>query len=227
MSYDGSWAEYHRDRVSEGAYPRWPNETMIKTIFGSRLEDPPAVDETTHVLDVGTGFGNNLLPFLDAGCECAGVEIDPEIVEITEEVISDRGYDADIRRGENQDLPFPDDTFDILLSINVLHYEGEKSGIKNGLAEYARVMKPSGYLFLMTTGPRHEIYQRAKSLDNHKYVLQESGFRNGEQMFYFDTEKYLELYLADFFERTETGRETVTLGDATEDYLIGVGETPQ
>ena len=96
------------------------------------------------VLDVGCGFGNNLLPFLEFGCECHGTEVTPKMAAQTQEILSGRGYQAEIRCGKNDNLPYPDETFDLLLSIGVLHYAGSEEEVGRTMAEYARVLKTGG-----------------------------------------------------------------------------------
>jgi len=215
------WEEFHKDRVGAN-YPRWPNEFMLKTIFGSYLKEPVRLPERAKVLDVGCGFGNNLLPFLDRGHECSGVEITAAIAELSQQLLADRGYTARILEGGNRRLPFPDAEFDLLLSLNVLHYESTEPAIEAALREYARVLKPGATLLLMTVGPRHEIYERATPLGGHQYRIANYDFRNGEQYFYFDNTKYLERYLTPGFERIELGRSTEELFTTTVDFLVSV-----
>ena len=69
-----NWETYY---LAEGKSNRaqWPNEAMSRVVFGKYLEKSIQVGSHTKVLDVGCGTGNNLLPFLDRGCECSGVEV--------------------------------------------------------------------------------------------------------------------------------------------------------
>ena len=40
------------------------------------IEQVKKIDENTSVLEIGCGQGGNLLPFLEAGCKCTGMDID-------------------------------------------------------------------------------------------------------------------------------------------------------
>ena len=68
--------EFVRQRTTQ-QYPKWPNESMVKMLFGGSnyLKNPLKPESSWKVLDVGCGFANNLVPFLDIGCECHGGEL--------------------------------------------------------------------------------------------------------------------------------------------------------
>ena len=217
-----NWADFHLNKV-KGNFPSWPVEVMVKVLFGDYLEKRLRISSNTKVLDVGCGFGNNLLPFLVLGCHCAGVEITQEIASLTQDILHKRGFkEVVIKKGNNRFLPFEDNTFDLIISNNVLHYEKDEEDILKALEEYDRVLKPDGALFLMTVGPEHLIYQRAIPLGNHRYRISNYDFRDGEIYFYFDSEKYLEFYLSKFFPHVETGRIIEKLMKRHLDFLIAV-----
>ena len=56
------WSNFHQDKQKSN-YPSWPVEAMVKLLFGSYLKEKPKLEKGMRVLDVGCGFGNNLLPF--------------------------------------------------------------------------------------------------------------------------------------------------------------------
>jgi len=198
-------------------------EGMVKLVFGDYLERKIVLPEHARVLDVGCGFGNNLLPFLDRKMQCCGVEITESIAEIGKELLSRRGYQADIRRGENRAIPFESDQFDLLLSLNVLHYEKNERDIMDAMKEYERVMKPGGAMVLFTAGPDHDIYRRARVLGNHQYEIANWDFRDGQQYFYFDNLKYLHYYTSKIFDDVETARISESYPKLNLEFLVAVG----
>lgn len=222
---DSNWEAFHLERAA-ASHPRWPNETMVKTVFGAYLRDRISLPPRARVLDVGCGFGNNLLPFLDRGHECAGVEVTAAIAELAERLLLERGHRVTIRQGGNRAIPFPDAHVDLLLSLNVLHYEPDEAAIGAALDEYARVLKPGGAAVIVTVGPRHEIYTKAEPLGDHRYRIADYDFRDGEQYFYFDDVEYLRRSLASRFVRIETGRVTEQLFTTTLDFLLAVARKP-
>ena len=178
---------------------------MVKIIFGDYLSNRLVIDSESSVLDVGCGFGNNLLPFLDMRCECHGVDIHPDMIDVTQSILEDRGYRPTIQLGSNRDLPYEDETFDLLLSVNTLHYEGTEENIRSALEEFHRVTKPGGTVYISTVSPEHDIYRKAENVGEHLFQIRDWDFRNGQQFFFFHSDKDLGSYLEQDFSSVEVG----------------------
>ncbi len=218
---EDKWTNFHLDKVKDN-YPAWPVEAMVKVLFGDYLAGvKPKFNAETKVLDIGCGFGNNLLPFLVKGCKGYGIEISEEIANLTQNILIKRGFtNAVIKKGNNQSIPFGDKEFDLLISNNVIHYEKDEANYLKALNEYSRVLKSGGCLFLMTVGPGHDIYQKAKVVGPHQFQIQDYDFRNGEQFFYLSNLKYLKYYLDKYFVDIELGQVTEKLMKNNLDFLI-------
>ena len=212
--------------IEEGRTKKWPSTQLVRIFFGDFTEKVQSeVNGNMTVLDVGCGKGSNLRPFLEAGCECHGVEISTEIANHAESMLSDWGYEATIQEGHNRDLPFDDNTIDILISSNAIHYEKSIDDINEALREFKRVMKPSGVLYITTVGPEWgPLYQSAETIGPKKYRLQVEDFRDGEVMTYFGTHKYFKSVISGHFNTVETGREKSELMGVTRDELICVAQ---
>jgi len=215
------WTKFNLDKIEDN-YPIWPIEIMVKVFFGNYLKgEKPTVNADTKVLDVGCGFGNNLLPFLVKGCKCKGIEITDEMAKLAQQTIHNRGFNSvEINVGSNRSLPYKNDEFDLLISNNVIHYENSESDYIDALKEYSRVLKPGGGLFLMTVGPEHDIYKKAIITNPHTFKIQNWDFRNGESYYYLTNQKYLEYYLDKLFIDIETGRVTERLMNVNLDFLV-------
>ncbi len=225
ISSFGNWQRFAGRKEREN-YPIWPNESMLKVLFGNYLKQRLLLPKRMKVLDVGCGFGNNLLPFLVRGDEGFGTEVTAQMARQTQRILKQRGFSAKIVSGTNQQLPFPDNCFDLLLSVGVISYEGDLTGIEKGFAEYLRVLKPAGRLFLTTTALGHEIIQKATRISDHVYTIRGFDFRNGSKFYCFETPKYLRSRLKRYFEDVEVGRVTEQLMTRTFDALIAVGRKP-
>ena len=70
------------------------------------------------VLEVGCGTGANLELFAEAGCEIAGLDLSPSMMDIARRKLGDR---ADLRLGDAADMPYSDNSFDLVLSFLTLH----------------------------------------------------------------------------------------------------------
>lgn len=219
---NSEWVQEFVRESTIGKYPKYPNESMLKSLFGGSdyfsIAKKPQKD--WRVVDVGCGFANNLLPFSDLGCECHGIDLQPKMVQIVQNIVDERGLNAKIHVGENRSIPFPDEYFDLLLSISTLHYEGCQENIIKALSEFDRVLKPGGVAYIVTTAPLHDIQMKAELIDTHRYRIQNYDFRDGAEMFFFDSEKYLEYYLRRFFPLVETGRVTEKLGNMCLDFFV-------
>jgi ubiquinone/menaquinone biosynthesis C-methylase UbiE len=217
------WNNEFVRELQSGNYPKYPNEVMLKIIFGSYLENSVKPQGGWRVLDVGCAFGSNLIPFADMGCAIHGIDIHCDIANSAKKMMDARGYSEGVfSEGTNRSIPYEDNYFDLLLSINTLHYEASEQDILGALAEFKRVLKPDGVLYLSTVGPDHEIYLRSKLVDHHINEIQNFGFRDGEKFFFFDNERYLKYYLAKYFKDIETGKVQEKLMKLPLDFLIGV-----
>lgn len=217
------WSDFYLNKSKED-FPRWPIEHIVKIFFGDYLNKKINLNNNMVVLDVGCGFGNNLLPFLTKGLKCYGTEITEEIVSVTKNILSKQGYETIIKVGSNRHLPYADNTFDIVISSGVIHYEKQLRQIKEAIKEYSRVLKQNGILFISTTGPEHELFKKAKKIGLHRYQIRDFDFRNSEIFFFFENTAFLKSILKPFFQFVEIGRVTEKLMNNTIDTLIAVGQ---
>ncbi len=71
-----------------------------------------------RVLDVGCGTGTHLALYAGAGCEVAGIDLNPDMIARARRRL---GPAADLQEADAVDLPFADDEFDLVLAMLVLH----------------------------------------------------------------------------------------------------------
>lgn len=224
MSQAQAWEQFNANKAKTN-YPQWPNEAMLKLVFGSYLKHKIALKDDMRVLDIGCGFGNNLLPFLVRGYRCSGTEVTQDMAGQTKTILKERGFDTDIRFGTNRSLPFADNSFDLLLSINVIHYEANRKNVEAAFREYARVLDKGGRLVLMTVGPTHAILKEAKQLEPHVYQIQNYDFRDGTCFYGFDCDECLHKCLETDFKNVETGRIQESLMQVQLDFWAASAES--
>jgi SAM-dependent methyltransferase len=217
-----AWEHYQTSVAQSGEFSRWPNEAMLKVLFGKYLGTPRTLSAGQHVIDVGCGMGQNLIPFAAQGCEVAGIELTEQMTAVVRNALSRRGISGEFRVGHNRAIPFPDACFDLVLSVNAIHYEKDETDYLAAIQELARVIKPGGRLYVSTVAPEHEIYQRAEVLGPHRFCIRDYDFRNGEKMFFVDHEKHLAAYLGTQFADVETGHVIERLMTRTLGFYLAV-----
>ena len=105
----------------------------------------------TRVLDVGCGVGTTTCHIArKLGCPTVGVDISPRMIERATERIRRKGLAdrVELRVADAQDLPFEDGAFDAVLSESVTAFAADKQA---AVREYARVVRPGGYVGLSET----------------------------------------------------------------------------
>lgn len=99
-----------------------------------------------RVLDLGFGGGLALKPLADAGARVTGCDRAPDMVEAARRAHPQ----ATVVAGDVAALPFPDDAFDAVLSVNTVYFWPD---LPAALAEIRRVMAPGGRLVLGVRDP--------------------------------------------------------------------------
>ena len=227
MGKDKGWVDFYDAVRRAGTELAYPAETLVRLFRGSYIAGMPKDFTGMSVLDVGCGNGNNTLFLASLGLQVSAVEITEDICAAVRSKFSALGLASDVRVGQNRSLPFPGNSFDFVVSWNVLHYEGEEVRVEQAIAEYARVLKPGGRLILSSTGPDHKILLNCKTLGGHRYEIgRPDDFRKGTVHFLFDSENYLRFYFEKCFVDVATGRIRDEIFTETLDWFIVTGMKP-
>ena len=217
------WTSFHLKSVIHRRYPKYPQELMLKTIFGRYSELNIPIKKKSKILDVGCGFGNNLIPFIDLGCVVRGVEIDKVICDITQKILKKKFLKKDIRIlvGHNRSIPFKNNFFDLLMT-NTLHYENNLNDINVALDEYCRVIKKNKFLYITTTGSKSDFFKKTKKVSNNIYQINDKKdkIRFGKNFFFFQNEKFFKKTLSKHFSKVILGRDTNMInGNCTDTFM--------
>jgi 2-polyprenyl-3-methyl-5-hydroxy-6-metoxy-1,4-benzoquinol methylase len=100
-----------------------------------------------RVLDAGCGTGEKALHMASLGpAEVVGIDLSSASVRHAQDNAARFGVrNVTYRTGSLLELPFPDDSFDIVHSMGVLHHTADA---RRGFAELARVLKPGGIVMV-------------------------------------------------------------------------------
>jgi ubiquinone/menaquinone biosynthesis C-methylase UbiE len=95
-----------------------------------------------EVLEVGVGAGTDFLQFVRAGARMHGVDLTEEAIENTSRRLAVYGLPpSDLRVGNAERLPWPNNSFDLVWSWGVIHHADDTEAC---LREIARVTKSGG-----------------------------------------------------------------------------------
>ena len=118
----------------------------------------------------------------------------------------------------------PDNTFDLLISVNNIHYEPSRESITDAIQEFKRVLKPGGRFYISTVGTHHDIRKKAKKIKDNIYEIRDWDFRDGEIFHFFEDPRELSKYLRNFFINVEVGELTEQLMEQTLGFYLASGE---
>lgn len=95
------------------------------------------------ILEIGCGNCRNLLLFSYNNFECHGIDFSKKMLEMSEEYCKKHDLDVKLKYGLATEIPFPDKSFDYVLSISMLHHLNSKDRIK-AVEEIKRILKLNG-----------------------------------------------------------------------------------
>jgi ubiquinone/menaquinone biosynthesis C-methylase UbiE len=154
----GGWRydlmEWYHDTFSFRGQLR---ELRQRTATMARLQPGDAV------LDVGCGTGTLALEVarrVGSVGRVAGIDPGTEQIARAREKATRRHLPIEFQVGVIEQLPFPDTTFDVVLSTLMIHHVPAPNK-RQGLAEIARVLKPGGRLVMADFTRRQERAGRA------------------------------------------------------------------
>ena len=107
-------------------------------------------------LDVGCGTGVLAARLARRGYEMVG--IDPSVEMLRE--LRARAPDVETITGSGTALPFDDGTFDLVLSVAVMHHIAEPDAVRRTLAEMVRVVRPAGRVLIWDHNPHNPYWGR-------------------------------------------------------------------
>lgn len=122
-------------RVLRGAYRRLAKDAAAAAPIGGA------------VLDVGTGPGVLLVELarLRPDLRVTGVDLSADMASLARRNLAELGERAAARQGDVTDLPFPDESFDLIVSSLSLHHWDD---VAVAASELARVLRPGGQVYL-------------------------------------------------------------------------------
>ena len=99
------------------------------------------------VLEIGIGMGADHVEWAKSKPRSlGGVDLTPRSVDHTKKRLQIYGLESDIRVADAEELPFPDESFDLVYSWGVLHHSPNTAKAVN---EVFRILRPGGIARIM------------------------------------------------------------------------------
>jgi ubiquinone/menaquinone biosynthesis C-methylase UbiE len=118
----------------------------------------------SRVLDVATGTGHAALAAARRGAQVAGIDYVSELVEVARRRAAAEEVSVVFVDGDAEDIPFPDASFDYVLSAIGVMFTADHA---RAAAELLRVTRPGGILGLASWTPTGFIGQLLKTVSRH------------------------------------------------------------
>ena len=162
----------------------WWFKGMRKVVFNLVKKHTSTKD--LNILDTGCGTGRNLLDLSKLG-NAVGLDLSDDALEYCKK----RNLEA--KKGNVEEMPFQENTFDLVTSIDVIYHRWINSDDK-ALREINRVLKPEGkaviqvaaYQFMYSNHDRAVFTERRYTKKQFKKKLKAAGFEI-ERLTYYNT----------------------------------------
>lgn len=150
---EGSYLPALRWRALTPIFDPVVRVTTRETEFKRRLLDQASVSPGGTVLDLGAGTGTLAIRLKERcpGARVTGLDADPKVLARARDKADAAGREIEFVEGLSTALPFPDGSFDVVLSSLFFHHLAHEDK-RRTLAEVARVLKPGGGLHVADWG---------------------------------------------------------------------------
>jgi ubiquinone/menaquinone biosynthesis C-methylase UbiE len=133
-------------------------------IMGELLCEAVDVHSGQKVLDVATGSGNTAISAARRYCDVAGIDYVPELIGQAKERAGTERLEITFEVGDAEDLPYPDASFDVVLSTLGVMFAPDQ---EKSAGELLRVCKPGGKIGLANWTPDGFIGNMFRTVGKH------------------------------------------------------------
>jgi SAM-dependent methyltransferase len=128
---------------------------------GARIVERVGVAPGERVLDVACGTGNAAIRAAEAGASVVGLDLTPELLEAGRALAAKAGVETEWVEGDAEALPFPGESFDVVLSVFGCMFAPRHDVAAR---ELARVLRPGGRMGLSSWTPDSSIAELMRPL---------------------------------------------------------------
>ena len=128
--------------------------------FLSRINVQPGA----RILDVACGAGQTAIPMARAGAKVTGIDLASNLVAQARARAKAENLDATFDEGDAEDLPYEDNSFDVVISLIGAMFAPRAALVA---AELKRVCKPGGKIIMGNWTPNGFVGQMFKTIGKH------------------------------------------------------------
>lgn len=153
--------ERQREARASGNYSKQGAHFVI---VAERLCEAVDLRPGRRVLDVATGSGNAALAAARRFCEVTGVDSSPAPLKDGRKRAAAEGFRIDFQEGDARDLPFPDSSFDFVLSTIGAMFVPDQEKVAG---EMLRVCRPGGSIGVANWTPGSFVGELSRTIGRH------------------------------------------------------------
>lgn len=134
------------------------------------------------IADVGCGVGRHAMLFAGEGMNVTGLDESTAGLAFLTGAAAKAGHNIATVQAPFTDLPFPDDSFDAVLSFNVI-YHGNEATLVRAIGETRRCLRTGGIFFGTLLSKRNSDYRKGEEVDPDTF-LRTHGYDEGHPHYY-------------------------------------------
>lgn len=144
-SHEEFFSYYARESLSSASLERFRSaRDAVLRVLRVNATNSRRLD----VADIGCGAGTQCLLWAELGHCVHGVDVNQPLLDLARSRAEKAGYRLDLQIGSAAQLPWPEESMDVCLALELLEHVAEW---RVCLKEFIRVLRPGGVLFLTTT----------------------------------------------------------------------------
>ena len=150
------------------------------------------------VYDLGCGIGRHTVYFAEQGYQVFASDISQKAVEETISWLKRVGLSATVNQGRMTHIDQPNNTFDLVVSFNVIYHSFRKDIVKT-ISEIYRILKPGGIFYgtLLTKDKKSHFTEKENQIIDEQTLIIQGGVEDGVPHFFSHIEDVFDFF-ADF-----------------------------
>jgi ubiquinone/menaquinone biosynthesis C-methylase UbiE len=142
---DNFYKYYAEESLSAETFARF---NSVRSVVMRLLTREGRPTKGLDVVDIGCGAATQCLIWAREGNRVHGVDVNARLLDLGRQRAAAEGLNVDLRTGTALDVPWPDNSMDVVLMPELLEHVADW---KRCLDEAVRIMRPGGVFYVSTT----------------------------------------------------------------------------